>query len=79
MGGKGDPVISSMVASFLRGDALNREVLSFRTALSPRRTCESTSFTIVTAPAGCSRGGGCFSASDIRTTVASIEQCTPGT
>lgn len=79
LGGNGDPVISTIVASFLRGGASNRHPLSFRTAISPRRTCSSTSFTIVTAPAGCSRGGGCFSASDIRTTVSTMQGCTPRT
>lgn len=75
LGRNGDPVMSGRVATFLGTGGSNRHPLGFQTALSPRRTCAKTSCTVITAPAGCSTRGGCFSASDIRTTVTTVHGC----
>lgn len=74
VGTHGSPVRSSCVRGcFTRGR------LSLATALSNRDTCHSTSFIVVTAPAGCSDAGGFFSASTIRTIVGLIVGIGPAT
>ncbi len=74
VGGQGSPVQSRCV----RG-CFTRERLSLATALSTTVTCESTSFIIVTTPAGCSDRGGFFSASTVRSIVRLIVGCGPST
>lgn len=74
VGSHGSPVRSRCV----RG-CLTRGSLSLATALSNTSTCGSTSFIIVTTPAGCSDGGGFFSASTIRTIVRLIVRGGPST